>query len=297
LIRFVAMAQQAKDVLTKLGATLPVIAGIGGLAWLGSSAVYTVDAGHLAIRYSRLSGIGDPVYREGVHFLVPWLQRPIIFEARARAHQMSSLTGSRDLQMVNITIRCLFKPDPMRLPEMYRFLGQDFDERVMQSIVNEVLKSVVAQYQASALITEREKVSQVIRQRLTARAHDFNILLDDVSLTHIGFSADYEKSVESKKVAQQLAQRAEYLVIMAQEEKKRTIIEAEGETASAQMIGEAVRENPGFIELRKISVAKDVATCLSKSANRMVLSTESLLLNLMDTSSVDLVKANAASKK
>jgi len=210
---------------------------------------------------------------------------------------MSSLTGSRDLQMVNVTIRCLFKPDPSKLPEMYRYLGQDYDERVMQSIVNEVLKSVVAQYQASALITEREKVSQVIRQRLTSRARDFNILLDDVSLTHIGFSQEYEKSVESKKVAQQQAQRAEYLVLKAQEEKKRTIIHAEGEMKSAEMIGDAVRENPGFIELRRISVAKEVATNLSKSANRMVLSTESLLLNLMDTASVDLSKTNAAAKK
>jgi len=291
------MAQQAKEVLKKFGTVLPVIGAVGGLGYVGSNAVYTVDAGHLAIKYNRVTGIGNPVYREGVHFILPWFERPIIYEVRARAHQMSSLTGSRDLQMVNVTIRCLFKPDPSKLPEMYRYLGQDYDERVMQSIVNEVLKSVVAQYQASALITEREKVSQVIRQRLTSRARDFNILLDDVSLTHIGFSQEYEKSVESKKVAQQQAQRAEYLVLKAQEEKKRTIINAEGEMKSAEMIGDAVRENPGFIELRRISVAKEVATNLSKSANRMVLSTESLLLNLMDTASVDLSKTNAAAKK
>merc|ERR1719189_183951 len=67
----------------------------------------------------------------------------------------------------------------------------------------------------------------------------------------------------------------------AQEEKKRTIIHAEGERQSAQMIGDAIRANPGFIELRRIQVAKDISNLLSKSSNRMVLSTESLLLNLM----------------
>lgn len=276
------MAQNAKafltQVVTKGG---PLLAGVGGIALLGNSAVYTVDAGHLAIKYNRWSGVQPATYREGVHFLVPWFERPIIFEVRARAHQMSSLTGSRDLQMVNVSLRCLFKPDVTKLPEMYRYLGKDYDERVLQSIINEVLKSVVAQYNASALITQREKVSQVIRQRLTARARDFHILLDDVALTHINFSPEYEKAVEAKQVAQQQAVRAQYLVLKAQEEKKKTIIHAEGESKSAQMIGESIKENPGFIELRRVQVAKEVAGLLSKSANRMVLSTESLLLNLM----------------
>jgi prohibitin 2 len=282
------MAQQAKQLLTTVGTKgIPLIAGVAGIAWLGNNSIYTVDAGHLAIKYNRLSGVGTQTYREGVHFAVPWLERPIVYEARARAHQMSSLTGSKDLQMVNVTLRCLFKPDVTKLPEMYRYLGKDFDERVLPSIINEVLKSVVAQYNASALITQREKVSQVIRQRLTARARDFHILLDDVALTHINFSPEYEKAVEAKQVALQQAKRAEYLVTKAQEEKKRTIIHAQGEQESAKMIGAAIKENPGFIELRRIETAKEVATNLSKSSNRMVLSTESLLLNLMGESKKD----------
>lgn len=71
---------------------------------------------------------------------------------------ISTTTGSKDLQMVSITLRVLSRPDIQLLPKIYQSLGMDYDERVLPSIGNEVLKSIVAQFDAAELITQREVV-------------------------------------------------------------------------------------------------------------------------------------------
>lgn len=54
--------------------------------------------------------------------------------------QLSCFT---DLQNVNITLRILFRPVVNELPKIYTNLGLDYDDRVLPSITNEVLKAVV----------------------------------------------------------------------------------------------------------------------------------------------------------
>jgi len=127
-------------------------------------------------------------------------------------------------------------------------------------------------------------------------ARDFNIILDDVSITDLSFSKEYSAAVEAKQVAQQEAQRAAFIVEQAIQEKQQKIVQAEGEAEAAKMLGESIAVNPGYLKLRKIRAAQHIARTIAQSQNRVYLNTGSLMLNIADKD-FDIVGGNMILQK
>ncbi|CAP38713.1 Protein CBR-PHB-1 [Caenorhabditis briggsae] len=273
------MAAAAQKLLGRLGALGVGLSVAGGIA---QTALFNVDGGQRAVIFDRFSGVKNEVVDEGTHFLIPWVQKPIIFDIRSTPRVVSTITGSKDLQNVNITLRILHRPSPDKLPNIYLTIGMDYAERVLPSITNEVLKAVVAQFDAHEMITQREVVSQRTSVALRERAAQFGLLLDDISITHLNFGREFTEAVEMKQVAQQEAEKARYLVEKAEQMKIAAITTAEGDAQAAKLLAKAFANvGDGLIELRKIEAAEEIAERMAKNKNVTYLpGNQQTLLNL-----------------
>jgi len=265
-----------------LGTLAKVGFGLAGLAFVPSSCLFDVDGGSRAVVFNLFTGIEDKVRGEGTHFKIPFVMRPIYYTIRLRPKMIQTSTGTKDLQMVTVHVRMLFKPSIEGLPKIHSTLGEDYDERVIPSVANEVLKATIAQYNAEQLLTHREAVSTEIKEAIILRAKEFNILMDDVSITHLTYGKEFARAIEEKQVASQEAEKQKFIVQRSEQERQATVIRSEGEAEAAMMISEALtKHGMGLIEVRRIDAAKEIAESLSKSPNVMYLpSGQQMLLNM-----------------
>lgn len=232
------------------------------------SCSFVVYPGEGAVLYNRLWGLKEVSYTEGMHLRILGLDEVKLFNIRLRPRVLNTMTGTKDLQMVNIRLRVLFRPQVEKLPQIYRELGPDYDERVLPSLSNEILKAVVAEYKAEELIQKRDQVSARIASLMIAKVATFGIEISDLSLVDIHFGKEFMLAVEAKQVAQQEAERFKYIVMENEQRKLASVTRAEGEAEAAKLISDSVKSyGNGLVKLRQIETAVEIAQKVAASPN------------------------------
>jgi prohibitin 2 len=262
--------------LKKLIKFLPPV--FGGYILLNS--LYSISPGEAAIKFNYFTGLGNQVYTEGLHFRIPIIEHPIKFNVRTSNMAMSVSAQNRDLQECFINADIFFKPDINKLDNIYRTLGMNYGQIVMGNIVKEVLKGIVAQYNAQQLISQRDQLSNQVRNSIANRAKQYNILIEGLTISSITFSQNYQRAVDEKQSAQQEAERAKYIVEQGLYQKKSIIQRAQTEAEGFKLIGTQVQKDPAFLELQKINFAVEVSEVFSKSRNKILLNTDMLLVDI-----------------
>ena len=98
--------------MSYLNAAKQIAQGIIGIGIAGTAihSVYDVDGGERAVVYDRVRGILPKVKEPGLHFKIPYIQYPFIYDVKSRPRTVNTSTGSKDLQEVNISLRILSIP-------------------------------------------------------------------------------------------------------------------------------------------------------------------------------------------
>jgi len=257
---------QNRPVQVNVGKAKGVIIGIIALIIIGvviGSAVSIVDAGFRGVLlHWNAVDLTQPPLDEGLHFVVPFQDSVIQLEVRTLKYTKATTSASQDLQTVSTEITVNYHPSPNSINYLYKEVGMDYENRIIQPTVEEVVKQVTANYNAEELITKRPQVKQDIQNEITARLAEFNITTEIVSITDFQFSSLFAQAIESKVEAEQKALKAEndlrriqveaqQFEARAQGTAKGNIAEAEGEAEAIRIINEALSNNPYYIEWLK----------------------------------------------
>jgi len=230
---------------------------------IASAAVQIVDAGHRGVLlHWNAVDVAFPPLDEGLHFVVPFQDSVVNMEVRTLKFVKSTSSASKDLQTVSTEVTVNYHPSPESINVLYKEVGLDYENRVIQPAIEEVVKQVTANYNAEELITKRPLVKSDIEVEIAKRLNNFNIITDIVSITDFQFSTLFAQAIESKVEAEQKAFKAvndlQRIQVEAQQRQAQAqgialgnIAEANGEAEAIRIINAALSQNPFYLEWLK----------------------------------------------
>lgn len=257
---------QQPKIDVNFGKAKGVIIGIIVLIIIGVVAAQSaqiVDSGHRGVLlHWNAVDTSVPPLEEGLHFVVPFQDTIVNMEVRTLKFVKSTSSASKDLQTVTTEVTVNYRPSPTEVHTIYKEVGLQYENRVIQPAVEEVVKQVTARYNAEELITKRPEVKADIEEEITTRLNVYNIDTDVISITDFQFSNLFASAIESKVEAEQKAQKAENDLIRIEVEARQlaaqaegtaaaNIAEASGEAEAIRIINEALAQNPFYLEWLK----------------------------------------------
>ncbi|RMW39419.1 MAG: prohibitin family protein [Nitrosopumilus sp.] len=241
-----------------IGILILIIIGVVAFA-----SVKIVDAGHRGVLlHWNAVDLTQPPLEEGLHFVVPFQDDVVNIEVRTLKYANDARSASRDLQTVETTVTVNYHPDRESVHRLYKNLGLDYEDRVIQPAIEETVKQVTARYNAEELITKRPLVKDDIESSIRERLDQFDIVTEVISITDFEFSPLFAQAIEAKVEAEQNALKAENDLRRIEVEARQreanaigvanaNIAEAKGEAEAIAIINKALAENPNYLEWLK----------------------------------------------
>ena len=227
------------------------------------ASVKIVDSGHRGVLlHWNAVDVSNPPLDEGLHFVVPFQDEVVNIEVRTLKYEKNSRSASKDLQTVETTVTVNYHPDKESIHRLYKNLGLDYENRVIQPAIEETVKQVTANYNAEELITKRPLVKQDIETSIRERLNQFEVVTEVISITDFEFSPLFSQAIEAKVEAEQKALKAENDLRRIEVEARQreanavglanaNIAEAKGEAEAIAIINDALATNPNYIEWLK----------------------------------------------
>ncbi len=241
--------------------------GLGAVVFLASMAV-VVPPGQAGIQvlFGKVNAEALP---SGLHFINPFTQ-VVEMEVRTRNYTMSNMTDegqkkgddsisviSSDGLTVKLDATIFYSLQQARLPEIYRTIGPDVEERIVRSEIRASLRDAAAALSATELYTsKRQSFVDQVTKALKAAFESRGITLEQMLLRNVILPDQITKSINDKISADQDAQKMAFVLQKEKQEAERKRIEAEGQAKAQQIVSQSL--TPQIIEYQRIQALREI---------------------------------------
>lgn len=208
--------------------------------------VVVISAGNRGVVFNNGSGLESRILGEGVHFRIPFIESVTQMSVRTQTTTFDEAgpnsAGSQDSQQVDLKVTVNWHLDPSKVNDIYQSVG-DLDairESVLTNNTQDAVKAAISKFQALDVQKNRDKVGNIAQDLLQIKVKRYHIIIENLSLTNINFSADFNTAVEQAQVAQQDAKKAQYKVVQVTNEADAAIAKAKGEAAAQAAVQQSL---------------------------------------------------------
>jgi regulator of protease activity HflC (stomatin/prohibitin superfamily) len=193
----------------------------------------TVQAGHVGV-ITTFGSVEPRVLQPGFHMVIPFAQRIVQIDTRVLPHNFRQIdAASAELQSVKLTGTMNYHLDPNRAYELYQNVGLEFANNIIDPAFADFIKEVVPQYPVTTILLKRDEIRSFAKQKLGDNLSRYGIIVDDIYISDMAFSTDYQAAIEKKQTAQQAVETERQVLEQRRVQAEQTVAEAEGKARAA----------------------------------------------------------------
>jgi regulator of protease activity HflC (stomatin/prohibitin superfamily) len=220
-------ASRRSNFPTRNAAGIAPIVGIVALLAAIASCITVVPAGHVGV-VDFFGTVSSNTLKAGINFVNP-LANVIKFSVKTQELKEVMNVPSKEGLTVQLEVSVLYHLNPEKAAEVYKTIGPNYAQIVLEPQFRSVSRGVTAGYEAKALYTsERELLASEIQQHLSKIVEPRGITVESTPLRQVGLPAGLSESIEAKLRADQESQRMEFVLTKEKQEADRKRIEAQG---------------------------------------------------------------------
>lgn len=209
----------------------------------------TVNSGEVGLKV-RFGKITNEVATEGINFKIPYIDEIVKVNIKVQKSEVDSTAASKDLQDIYIKFAVNYQVKAEYAYELYKTVGNNYEEVILQPAIQESIKSVTAGYTAEEMITKRGEISQKTLDLLQNKTAKYGLKINELNIINLDFSEEFNKAIEEKQIAEQKVRKAEQELEQTKIEAEKKVTEAQAEAEALKLQKEEITSE--LLELRKI---------------------------------------------